>query len=200
MISYHKVKAIKVIFSVFLFISVFISCCYQVFADNDQSERYVSVSIPVEMAVSNSTEKFIVKIEPSFEQEFQSVENDELHLKDDSKGEFLISFTVPGTYYYEIYQLRGNNSDTIYDDTHYQAEVFVTEDDSGKMFARPFIYNENTDEKIESISFNNELKIQSINTGDMINIISYLILLIAAGSISAFLIIRRLKGERQKHK
>jgi len=42
-------------------------------------------------------------------------------------------FTTPGTYKYIVTQETGSDSNTTYDKTVYNADVYVTENDSGVM-------------------------------------------------------------------
>lgn len=49
-------------------------------------------------------------------------------------------FTTPGTYKYIVTQETGSDSNTTYDKTVYNADVYVTENDSGVMNAETIVY------------------------------------------------------------
>ena len=71
---------------------------------------------------------------------------------------FTVSIDMPGDYKYKIYQKKGNNKNTDYDKTIYQAEVFVTEDDDGKLNADTVVFSNGSSEKSAACSFVNKIK------------------------------------------
>ena len=84
----------------------------------------VNAVLPVTCTARESTEKFAVLIEgDSVYKASPSI----VYLSDGDNKSFTVSIDMPGDYKYKIYQKKGNNKNTDYDKTIYQAEVFVTE-------------------------------------------------------------------------
>lgn len=164
------------------------------------AEKTVEVKIPVSCTGENTTESFFyhLKAEPS---EFQTLATDSLSLRDGETGRFSILYTYPGTYHYTISQEKGTDEKTTYDETVYNVDVYVTEDENGKMSAEPIIYLNGSNEKKQSAGFRNIKKLDTnkttgnVKTGDRSNAAFW----IAASGFSAMLmgimILRRKKED-----
>lgn len=68
-------------------------------------------------------------------------------------------FTTPGTYKYIVTQETGSDSNTTYDKTVYNADVYVTENDSGVMNAETIVYKNGSDNKLPECNFTNTVNI-----------------------------------------
>ena len=68
-------------------------------------------------------------------------------------------FTTPGTYKYIVTQETGSESNTTYDKTVYNADVYVTENDSGVMNAEAIVYKNGSDNKLPECNFTNTVNI-----------------------------------------
>ena len=164
------------------------------------AEKTVEVKIPVSCTGENTTESFSchLKAEPS---EFQTLATDSLSLRDGETGSFSILYTYPGTYHYTISQEKGTDEKTTYDETVYNVDVYVTEDENGRMSAEPIIYLNGSNEKKQSAGFRNIKKLDTnkttgnVKTGDRSNTALW----IAASGFSAMLmgimILRRKKED-----
>lgn len=164
------------------------------------AEKTVEVKIPVSCTGENTTESFFyhLKAEPS---EFQTLATDSLSLRDGETGRFSILYTYPGTYHYTISQEKGTDEKTTYDETVYNVDVYVTEDENGRMSAEPIIYLNGSNEKKQSAGFRNIKKLDTnkttgnVKTGDRSNAAFW----IAASGLSAMLmgimILRRKKED-----
>lgn len=158
------------------------------------AETPVSVEIPVTMTGKNTDEAFRCVIQ-SDETSHLQIEKDELTLKDGESGTFRITVDYPGNYTCTIRQEKGTDSRTQYDDTVYQAGIYVTEDNSGSMKAEPILFKDGSDEKEAEASFMNTKTIPekqtenktdnktnpSVQTGDDTPLAGWMILL--CGSI-----------------
>lgn len=115
----------------------------------------VNAVLPVTCTARESTEKFAVLIEgDSVYKASPSI----VYLSDGDNKSFTVSIDMPGDYKYKIYQKKGNNKNTDYDKTIYQAEVFVTEDDDGKLNADTVVFSNGSSEKSAACSFVNKVK------------------------------------------
>lgn len=79
---------------------------------------------------------------------------DESELTITGSGAFVIRFTQPGDYYYLCYQTAKDGDDIVYDDTVYEVEVQVTEED-GALTALVMPYARGADVKPGKLSFAN---------------------------------------------
>lgn len=164
------------------------------------AEKTVEAEIPVSCTGENTTESFSyhLKAEPS---EFQTLATDSLSLRDGETGRFSVLYTYPGTYHYTISQKKGTDEKTTYDETVYKVDVYVTEDEDGRMSAEPIIYLNGSSGKKPSAGFRNIKKLDTdktignVKTGDRSNAAFW----IAASGLSAMLmgimILRRKKED-----
>ena len=164
------------------------------------AEKTVEVKIPVSCTGENTTESFFyhLKAEPS---EFQTLATDSLSLRDGETGSFSVLYTYPGTYHYTISQEKGTDEKTTYDETVYKVDVYVTEDEDGRMSAEPIIYLNGSSGKKPSAGFRNIKKLDTdktignVKTGDRSNAAFW----IAASGFSTMLmgimILRRKKED-----
>ena len=165
------------------------------------AEKTVEAKIPVSSIGKNTKESFSyhLKAETS---EFQTLATDSLSLRDGETGSFSVLYTYPGTYHYTISQEKGTDKKTAYDETVYKVDVYVMEDEDGKMSAEPVIYLNGSNEKKQSASFINVKKLDTnktpgnVKTGDTSNTAFW----IAASGLSAMLIgimiLRRKKEDK----
>lgn len=153
------------------------------------AEKTVEAKIPVSCTGKNTKESFSyhLKAETS---EFQTLATDSLSLKDGETGSFSVLYTYPGTYHYTISQEKGMDKKTTYDETVYKVDVYVTEDEDGRMSAEPIVYLNGSSEKKQSAGFINVKKLDTnktpgnVKTGDTSNTAFW----IAASGLSAMLI------------
>ena len=133
------------------------------------AEKTVEAEIPVSCTGENTTESFSyhLKAETS---EFQTLSADSLSLRDGETGSFSVLYTNPGTYHYTLSQEKGTDRKTTYDETVYNVDVYVTEDEDGRMSAEPVIYLNGSSGKKQSAGFRNIRKPDrtagNVNTGD----------------------------------
>lgn len=133
------------------------------------AEKTVEAEIPVSCTGENTTESFSyhLKAETS---EFQTLSADSLSLRDGETGSFSVLYTYPGTYHYTLSQKKGTDKKTTYDETVYNVDVYVTEDEDGRMSAEPVIYLNGSSGKKQSAGFRNIRKPDktagNVNTGD----------------------------------
>ena len=133
------------------------------------AEKTVEAEIPVSCTGENTTESFsyYLKAETS---EFQTLSADSLSLRDGETGSFSVLYTYPGTYHYTLSQKKGTDKKTTYDETVYNVDVYVTEDEDGRMSAEPVIYLNGSSGKKQSAGFRNIRKLDktagNVNTGD----------------------------------
>ena len=125
------------------------------------AEKTVEAKIPVSSTGKNTKESFSyhLKAETS---EFQTLATDNLSLRDGETGSFSVLYTYPGTYHYTISQEKGTDKKTTYDETVYNVDVYVTEDE--EMSAEPVIYLNGSNGKKQSASFVNIKELDTIKT------------------------------------
>lgn len=124
-------------------------------ADTGTSDDTVRVEIPVSCTGKNTSESFEYRL--SFEPvESQKIENDTLSLKDGKEGSFAVTYDQPGTYHYTVSQKKGTDKKTHYDSRVYQIDVYVTEDEDGRLSAEVIAYLQGDTAKKEKLDFFNE--------------------------------------------
>lgn len=128
------------------------------------AKKTVETHIPVYCNADNIESAFAYTLS-SESTENQNVKCGKLTLKDGEKGVFTVEYTYPGTYHYEVRQTKGNDEQISYDDTVYAVDVYVTEDENGKMSAEPVAYVQDHDEKKESLDFVNKRTVPVLDTG-----------------------------------
>lgn len=74
---------------------------------------------------------------------------------EDGKGEFILHITEPGTYEYQVYQIKGADTDVVYDDTKYDVHVYVISNEDGNLEYSVAVNISNTDQKPDSVEFKN---------------------------------------------
>ena len=150
------------------------------------AEKTVEAEIPVSCTGENTTESFSyhLKAETS---EFQTLSADSLSLRDGETGSFSVLYTYPGTYHYTLSQKKGTDKKTTYDETVYNVDVYVTEDEDGRMSAEPVIYLNGSSGKKQSAGFRNIRKPDrtagNVDTGDTSSTVFW----IAASGLSTML-------------
>ena len=122
-------------------------------AQAEAASEMVNVIVPVSCTAKNSTEKFSIFMTGDSQ---YTASPSILSLSDGEKGEFTVSIDYPGTYHYIIAQNAGADKNTVYDGTTYEAEVFVSEDDKGKLDAETVVFAKGSSEKVSQCSFTNQ--------------------------------------------
>lgn len=164
------------------------------------AEKTVEAKIPVSSTGKNTKESFSyhLKAETS---EFQTLATDNLSLRDGETGSFSVLYTYPGTYHYTISQEKGTDKKTTYDETVYNVDVYVTEDEDGKMSAEPVIYLNGSNGKKQSADFRNIKKLDTnkttgnVKTGDTSNTAFWFVTLGLSAMLMGIMILRRKKKE-----
>lgn len=164
------------------------------------AEKTVEAKIPVSCTGKNTTESFSyhLKAEPS---EFQTLATDSLSLRDGETGSFSVLYTYPGTYHYTLSQEKGTDEKTTYDETVYKVDVYVTEDEDGRMSAEPVIYLNGSSEKKQSAGFRNIKKLDTnkttgnVKTGDRSNTAFWIAALGLSTMLMGIMVLRKKKQE-----
>lgn len=120
-----------------------------------EAPKMVNVIVPVSCTAKNSTEKFSFSMNGDSQ---YTASPGILSLADGETGEFTVNIDYPGTYHYVIAQAPGSDQDVVYDGTFYEAEVFVSEDDMGKLAAETVVFAKGSSEKVSQCSFTNQCK------------------------------------------
>ncbi len=121
----------------------------------EAAEKQVEVQIPVRCEAETDSESFTYEL--SGESSGHAVvKADTLLLKNGEQGTFTITFDYPDTYHYTVSQRQGTEEKTIYDNTVYQVDVYVTEDADGVLHAEPVAYVKGSTEKKAEICFHNQ--------------------------------------------
>lgn len=115
-----KLSAVGVSFIVLLF------CALNTLKISAIEYKTLSIQIPIEClhVEKMSQHDYIIKIESLMEFQPQPKE-DILTINDNGTGEFEIDIYNPGSFYYKIYELEGDNSNIVYDNRVYEIEVYV---------------------------------------------------------------------------
>lgn len=114
----------------------------------------VDAIVPVSCSAEGSAESFAVSIEG--DSGFKA-SPERLELKNGESKTFTIPINLPGDYKYKIYQEKGTEKNTKYDNNIYQAEVFVTEDENGKLNAETVVFTKGSSEKSAKCEFLNKV-------------------------------------------
>ena len=86
----------------------------------------ITASIPVEgLKTKGFARRQVYNIAVEALDDAPVPEEDRLLVDEDDKGSFVITIDEPGTFIYKIYEVKGNDSNTVYDDTIYYVTVFV---------------------------------------------------------------------------
>ena len=117
-------------------------------------EKSVTVKIPVTCTGTNTTERFTVELEGG-DSEYEQVQEKTLELSDGEEKQFVVTCHYPGTYHYTVRQKAGTDEKTTYDDTTYQVDVYVTENEQGALGVTPVAYVKGQTEKLEKLSYQN---------------------------------------------
>lgn len=118
------------------------------------AETNVSVKIPIKCEENEKTnENYSVKILPESENP-GIIDKSSMNLTGNSEEAFSIKYDNVGTYKYKIIQEAGENKNIKYDNTVYNADVYVVEE-NGKIIAEPVIYKNGSSEKSDACIFDN---------------------------------------------
>ena len=112
----------------------------------------IDAVIPVSCTAKNSNEEFKVSIKGD---DGNRASPETVYIKDRETENVSVSFSTPGTYKYIVTQETGSDSNTTYDKTVYNADVYVTENDSGVMSAETIVYKNGSDNKLPECNFTN---------------------------------------------
>ena len=157
------------------------------------ADKSVTALIPVSCSAANTTETFIYNISAETT-EYQQLDVTTLKLTDKQDGNFKVTYTLPGKYHYTVKQDKGTDKDTTYDETVYNVDVYVTENDAGEMAAKVVAYVKGNDDKTDKLSFQNKKTAPpaattyrpSVQTGDTYALIGFCVLLLAALCAAVF--------------
>lgn len=116
----------------------------------------IDAVIPVSCTAKNSNEEFKVSIKGD---DGNQASPETVYIKDGETENVSVSFSTPGTYKYIVTQETGSDSNTTYDKTVYNADVYVTENDSGVMNAETIVYKNGSDNKLPECNFTNTVSI-----------------------------------------
>lgn len=152
MISRRLAKGCR-IWMAALLLACFLPVC--ALAAQPEAEKSVTVQLKVSCTGTNTDETFRCELAPE-STEFQMIEIGALSLKDGESGAFVITYTYPGTYRYTVRQLEGSDSATTYDKTVYTVDVYVLENEDGRLSAEAVVYAGDSPEKKAELQFNNE--------------------------------------------
>ena len=114
----------------------------------------VDAIVPVSCSAEGSTESFAVSIEG--DSGFKA-SPERLELRDGESKTFTIQINLPGDYKYKIYQEKGKEKNMEYDNSVYQAEIFVTEDENEKLNAETVVFTKGSSEKSAKCEFVNKV-------------------------------------------
>lgn len=117
----------------------------------------VTAQIPVSCTGQNTTERFLYRLE-GIQSDTEGADRTEFYLKDGEKGTFSITYQVPGTYHYTITQNKGTDKKTTYDDTIYQADVWVYWEND-RLKADVIVYVKGETQKRAEAAFYNEKEV-----------------------------------------
>ena len=116
----------------------------------------IDAVIPVSCTAKNSNEEFKVSIKGD---DGNQASPETVYIKDGETENISVSFSTPGTYKYIVAQEAGGDNNTTYDKTVYNADVYVTENDSGVMSAETIVYKNGSDNKLPECNFTNTVNI-----------------------------------------
>lgn len=116
----------------------------------------VTAKIPVSCVGKNTGEEFSYILSAEDDSGTQHIGTDHISLSDGETGSFTVTFSYPDTYRFKVWQEAGSDQETIYDDTFYHVDVYVTENGDGRLFAEPVIYKRTDASKSEDCKFLNE--------------------------------------------
>ena len=182
-------------------------------ADNmNNGDPVVTVTIPVSCEKEDTTESFRYQLQGETSR-FEHIETRELELKAGEKGTFSVSYNYPGTYHYTVSQVKGTDEYTTYDETVYNVDAYVTENDDGALMAELVAYTKGDASKKAELVFKNIRKAPSKNnttngnsnhkrgvvTGDTTEIVVWLTVLIITGAILIFYMMNRRHKRRRTY-
>lgn len=170
-------------------------------------EKYVTAKIPVACVGENCDEQFTYVLLADGGENQDDVVNSRFSLSDGDKDYFEIKFFCPNTYKYKVIQEKGSDKDTTYDETVYDVDVYVTEDENGKMFSEVVVYAGENGEKNSECKFVNKKVVEApettsnnsgvagvVKTGDETQVeLMVLCLVMSAFVLSVIMLYRRLK-------
>lgn len=128
--------------------------------DNTTSPEFqkaVTVQIPVSCIAEGIDETFqfqCISME-TYRSEHQKVMLDHIQLKDNENGNFQVNIFYPGTYRYDVSEARGTSKNIAYDETIYEVDIFVSENEYGNMDTEVVAFKKGAEEKVDSLSFHN---------------------------------------------
>lgn len=124
----------------------------------DNTDPAVTTEIPISCEGKDTTETFRYQLKGELS-EFEQADTTELELKAGEKGKFSVTYTYPGTYHYTVSQVAGEDKYTTYDDTVFNVDVYVTENEEGILQADPVLYSQGDACKRVELIFKNTRKV-----------------------------------------
>lgn len=122
-----------------------------------ECQKAATVQIPVSCIAEGIDDTFqfqCISME-AYCAEHQQVVPDHIQLKDKENGSFQVNIYYPGTYRYDVSEARGTSKNIAYDETIYEVDIFVSENEYGNMGTEVVAFKKGAEEKVDSLSFHN---------------------------------------------
>ena len=156
-IQQKKSSTVGRLFIAFLMVMSFICIFDNRFVVNaDSSYSPIDVHIFFDCKEVDGVDKNSYKISIKSEKEQAPVPKiDTVTVNNSGKGEFVVTVSEPGTYEYQIYEIKGSEERIKYDETKYDVIVGVFSSENGELSYSVAVTLAGTDDKPESVAFEN---------------------------------------------
>ncbi len=155
----------------------------------------ITAIIPVKVT---GTDQVTVQITSDDEQAKQALEKSEYVFN--GEGEIELNYSTPVDYKYTIKQVSKNDSNVTYDETVYDVNVFV-ENDDGKLISHVVVWKQGDTQKKEAVEYTNVIKKSNsskpTDTSDDSNMFIYITEGIVCLCILTLLVITRIKDGKE---
>ncbi len=149
-------------FSICVIFGIYLGGLY-VHAENEYASLEAVIPFSCEVSEKIPESEYVIKIE-AMDSDFPLPDADSITADADGKGGFTVRVTEPGTYDYLIREIKGNTEDMEYDETVYEAHLFVVSEDSRRLSYSVTVNIAGTDTKPESVQFKNTVKSEEEST------------------------------------
>lgn len=139
-----------------IFITVLCVMCLFMTVMPYAAEKSITAIIPVSCTAEGSNETFTYTLSYT-DSIHQKIKNASLQLRNGEKGNFEIIFDYADVYHFTVEQKAGTDSDTDYDRTVYDVDVYVTEDDNGTLHSEVIAYKQGNREKTDAVGYMNRV-------------------------------------------